>query len=476
VIFSTYTFIFIFLPVTFLVYRVLASLGWKNVAKLWLVLASLAFYAKGSGTFVLLFIADIMLNFMIGSLIVRAAKANARWTKRLLLTAGLVLNVAFLGYYKYANFAIENVNLLSGGSFPLLEIVLPLGISFYTFQFIAYLVDCYKERTKETPVIDFLLFITFFPQLIVGPIVHHEDMIPQYKEKGFLRFNKVNMMLGIFLFAMGCAKKIMLADPLTSYAASFFGDVGAGDTFAAWGASFGYTISYYFDLSGYADMALGLAFMFNIRLPHNFNSPYKSRNFREYWQRWHMTLSKFLSDYIFRSFYRKGSGSFNFYFSVMMTFFVSGFWHGAGWQFIIWGLVNGVFVCMSHMMYRNKWQLPFFLAWGLTFAGVVGTRILFVSDDMKEATAVFRKMFSLKDYSGLGFSGFADQLVIYAANNAYILALLFIGMAITFFTPNSKQLTDDFKPKIRHAVAAAFMLGISLAQMTSVSNFLYFQF
>lgn len=475
-IFSTYTFIFIFLPITFLVYRILAGFGLKNTAKLWLVLASIAFYAKGSGTFTLLFIVDIMLNFAIGSLIVKAAHANAVWMKRLLLTLGLLLNIAFLGYYKYSNFAIENINLLSGGSIPLLDIVLPLGISFYTFQLIAFLVDCYKGRTKETPIVDFLVFITFFPQLIVGPIVHHEDMIPQFRERGFFRFNGANMILGIFLFSMGCAKKIMLADPLTSFAAKFYADVAAGDTFTAWIASFGYSVSYYFDLSGYADMALGLAIMFNIRLPHNFNSPYKARNFREYWQRWHMTLSKFLSDYVFRTFYKKGSGSFNFYFSVMMTFFVSGFWHGAGWQFVIWGIVNGVFVCMAHMMHRNKWQLPFLLAWGLTFAGVVGTRILFVSDDMREALAVFRKMFSLHDYAGLGLGGFLEQAAIYAANHAYIVALLLVGMAITFFAPNSKQMTDNFQPGIRHAVAAAVMLGISLAQMTSVSNFLYFQF
>lgn len=472
-IFSTYTFIFVFLPITLLGYRLLSYLGWMNLAKLWLVLASIYFYSKGSGTFIFLFIADILANFMIGTLIVKMADKQAIWMKRLLLTAGLLLNVGFLGYYKYANFAIENINLLTGGAFPLLDVVLPLGISFFTFQLIAYLVDCYRGKTKETPILEFLLFITFFPQLIVGPIVHHADIIPQFRDRKVALFNGANMILGIFLFSMGCAKKIMLADPLTSYAATFYSDVAAGDTITAWVASVGYSVSYYFDLSGYADMALGLALMFNIRLPHNFNSPYKARNFREYWQRWHMTLSKFLSDYIFRSFYRKGSGSFNFYFSVMMTFFVSGFWHGAGWQFIVWGIVNGVFVCLSHMMYRNKWQLPFLVAWTMTFAGIVGTRILFVSDSLSESAVVFRKLFSLHDYITVGF---LEQAKFFVANHAYTLVLLLIGLAICFFAPNSGQITQDFKPRVRHAVAAAFMLGISLAQMTSVSNFLYFQF
>lgn len=445
-------------------------------SKLWLVLASLYFYAQGSGTFFVLFIADVLINYALGSLIVIADKSGRRWTKRLLLTAGLLLNIAFLGYYKYANFAIENINLLSGQAFPLLEIVLPLGISFYTFQLIAYLVDCYRGQTKETPLIDFMLFITFFPQLIVGPIVHHGDVIPQFQDPSARLFNRANLMLGMFLFSIGCAKKILLADPLTDYSAAFYANVGAGDTLTAWAASVGYTISYYFDLSGYADMALGLALLFNIRLPHNFNSPYKARNFREYWQRWHMTLSKFLSDYIFRSFYKKGSGSFNFYFSVMMTFFVSGFWHGAGWQFIVWGILNGVFVCMSHYMYRNKLKLPFLLAWTLTFGGVIATRILFVSDSMSEAWQVLGMLVSGADFAGLGLQATVDKLLAFAAYNAYTIALLLIGMAIAFFGRSSAQMTQEFQPRIRHAIAAAFLLGVSLTQMTSVSKFLYFQF
>jgi D-alanyl-lipoteichoic acid acyltransferase DltB (MBOAT superfamily) len=475
-IFSTYTFIFIFLPVTFLVYRVLNAFKLSLAAKIWLVLASLYFYAQGSGTFTLLFIIDVLVNYALGHLIIQCMKNGAVWRGRVLLTVGLLLNIAFLGYYKYANFMIENINMLTGQAYALLQIVLPLGISFYTFQLIAYLVDCYRGKSEKTPLVDFMLFITFFPQLIVGPIVHHADVIPQYQSKAMPVLNSLNIMTGIFLFSIGCAKKIMLADPLTNYAITFYSDVAGGDTLMAWLASVGYTISYYFDLSGYADMALGLALLFNIRLPHNFNSPYRARNFREYWQRWHMTLSKFLSDYIFRSFYRKGSGSFNFYFSVMMTFFVSGFWHGAGWQFILWGIINGIFVCFAHVMYRRKWKLPFMLAWVLTFAGVVLTRILFVSKDAKEAWHVMEKMMSLKDFAGMGWTGALEKIAHFGASNAYVIVLLIIGMGITFFGKNSAQLTENFTPRLRHAVVAAVLLSICLAQMTSVSNFLYFQF
>lgn len=474
-IFSTYTFIFLFLPITFFGYRLLQAFKFPTAAKLWLVLASLYFYAQGSGTFVFMFIGDIIVNFAIGALLIKAAHNGRKATAILLLTVGLLQNILFLGYYKYANFFIENVNLVTGGAYSLVHIVLPLGISFYTFQFIAYLVDCYRGYVRETRPVDFLLFVTFFPQLIVGPIVHHGDVIPQFQDKQLPILNRANMMLGMFLFAIGCAKKIMLADPLTSYAAGFFGGTG-GDTLSAWLASFSYTLSYYFDLSGYADMAIGLALFFNIRLPHNFNSPYKARNFREYWQRWHMTLSKFLSDYIFRSVYRKGKGSFNFYMAVMVTFFVSGLWHGAGWEFVLWGVINGLFVCASHWMYRNKLKLPFAIAWTLTFAGVVFTRILFVSSDARQAFDVMRLMVSTQDFAGMDGTSIWNHILTFGAYHLYTIALLIIAMLISFFGKNTFEIASNFVPRWRYALAAAFLLGISLAQMTSVSNFLYFQF
>lgn len=474
VIFSTYSFIFIFLPIVFLGFRLLSHFKLHFWAKLWLVIASVYFYAQGSGSFTIIFIIDMCVNLMLGNLMIKSGNAGRNGLKRLLLAAGLTLNILFLGYYKYANFMIDNVNMITGQAYGLVNIVLPLGISFYTFQLIAYLVDSYRGTAKPTPAIDFFLFITFFPQLIVGPIVHHAEVLPQYQDNKQRLFNASNIMLGLFLFSIGCAKKIMLADPLTNYSQQFFANISAGDTLTAWLSSVGYTLSYYFDLSGYADMAIGLALLFNIRLPQNFNSPYKARNFREYWNRWHMTLSRFLSDYVFRSVYRKGKGSFNFYSAVMITFFVSGFWHGAGWEFVLWGVINGVFVCMSHFMYRKKWKLPFILAWVITFAGVVGTRILFVSDNLPHALEVMKMMFVWKEY-GVGNAVYY-QFLTFGAYHLYTIVLLAIAMIIAFFAPNSSEITKDFKPRYRYAFAAAFLLGISLTQMTSVSKFLYFQF
>ncbi|MFC4779121.1 MBOAT family O-acyltransferase [Paenibacillus sp. GCM10023252] len=472
-IFSTYSFIFLFLPITFFGYRLLNVLKLYPIAKLWLVFASLYFYAQGSAKFVFTFIIVIFFNYVISSMILNAESTAV---KRMLLTLGLAQNILFLGYYKYSNFMIENYNAITGSSQALLNIVLPLGISFFTFQLIAHLVDCYRGQTKEHSVINFLVFITFFPQLLVGPIVHHNDFVPQLDNERQPFFNKANMMLGMFLFSVGCAKKILLADPLTGFAASFFHDIAAGDTLTAWTAVLSYTLSYYFDLSGYADMAIGLGLFFNIRLPQNFNSPYKARNFKEYWNRWHMTLSRFLSDYVFRTVYKRGSGSFRFYLSVMITFFVSGFWHGAGWKFILWGVINGVLVCAAHYMTRNKLKLPFVLAWTLTFLGVVATRILFVAADTAQAFDVMRMLVDFHQFAGMDVLGVMKSIAKFGIYHLYTLVLLGVAMFIAFFLRNTHEITEDFKPTVRHAFAAALCLGLSLVQMTSVSNFLYFQF
>jgi alginate O-acetyltransferase complex protein AlgI len=446
------------------------------MAKLWLVMASFYFYAQGSPQFVYIFGAAVLFNYGIGFLMIRSKGRFALSQKRALLAIGLIQNITLLGYYKYSDFIITNYNTVSGESIPLLGILLPIGISFFTFQLIAYLIDCYRGQVGEYSFINYLLFITFFPQLIVGPIVHHKEIVPQFEDEQQPLFNRENVMLGLFIFSIGCAKKILLADPLTVYAQSFYSDVAGAGVIEAWVGSLGYTFSYYFDLSGYADMAIGLGLFFNILLPQNFSSPYKARNFREYWQRWHMTLSKFLSDYIFRGVYKKGDGSFKFYYAVMVTFLVSGFWHGAGWSFVLWGLLNGLFVCAAHFMTRNKLMLPFLIAWLLTFIGIVGTRVLFVSTSTSQAMDVFRKLVDFSEFSALSFSQGLELVTTFFAYNLYTMVVLLLGMAIAFFFKNSTEIAGKFKPNIKYAAFAALLFTLSLSQMTAVSDFLYFQF
>lgn len=468
-IFSTYTFILIFLPIVFSVYFVLNRYKQHTIAKIWLVVASLYFYAHGSPKFFPFFLASIFGNYCVGTALGRLNEKSDKKQCKLLLLIGILANVALLGYYKYTDFFIENFNMLTGANFALKHIALPIGISFFTFQLIAFLVDSYRGETKDYDITDYLLFITFFPQLIVGPIVHHKEMVSQFEDEKNLKLNWDNIALGFFVFSIGCAKKMLIADVLTTSAQSFFGTTDGFTFLNTWFYSLEYTISYYFDLSGYADMAIGLGLMFNIIIPQNFNSPYQSTDFQEYWKRWHMTLSRFLGTYIFRNVYKKGDKWRNYYIATMITFFVSGFWHGAGWNFIVWGIVNGLLVCIA--AYRNKKgkKSPYLLAFILNFILVILTRVLFVSESFIYAWQVYKGMFNFRSLLNTDFMAFWN-------NNAKEIIVTLIGMGICFFAPNTSQISEKFKTNIPYLLYAVILLGICLVSMDKVVNFLYFQF
>lgn len=464
--FSTYKFIFIFLPIVFAGYYIINKLLPNKFCKLWLVIASFYFYSQGSAKFFPIFVFTVFFNYFAGSIICK----SKGFYKKLALWVSLAENIGLLAYFKYTDFFIENINFITGSSIPYKNILLPIGISFFTFQLIAYIVDCYRDKVENYSILDFLVFITFFPQLIIGPIVHHKDIVPQVEDNTNKKINLDNIILGIFIFSVGCAKKTFLADPMTAYASEFFANHGYGNMLNGWSSALAYTFAYYFDLSGYADMAIGLGRLFNIKLPQNFNSPYKQRNFRDYWRCWHMSLSRFLSDYVFRSVYHKGDGSRKFYFSVMVTFFVSGFWHGAGWNFVLWGIVNGILVCAAHLMARKKLKMPFAIAWVLTFLGVILTRIMFVSPDFTTLLNAFRSLVVI--------TGVRSGFKIFFFDNLYTIVLMALSAYICFFTKNTSQITEGFSegPKYKYAIAAAFLLALSFFHMNSVSKFLYFQF
>lgn len=471
-IFSSYSFIG-FLIIVFLGFYGLNQFGLKQVSKVWLVIASFYFYAQGSLDFLPYFVFTVFFNYVAGTQLVRT---QVLWKRRVLFGLALLENIVLLGYFKYTDFFIENYNYFAANDFALKNIALPIGISFFTFQLIAYIVDCYRGETKEYSLINYLLFITFFPQLIVGPIIHHMEVVPQFESSAHSKLNLNNIFLGLFVFSIGCTKKVIFADPLTGFAQSFFSDVYAGGLFDAFFASLSYTMSYYFDLSGYADMAIGLGLFFNIQLPQNFNSPYRSRNFRDYWRRWHISLSKFLSDYIFKSIFKKGDGSKKFYFAVMMTFLVSGFWHGAGWRFVFWGLLNGLFVCAAHFMARKNWSLPLALSWSMTFIGVVATRIIFVSSTLSEAFYVMLKAVDIRYYSGWAKTAVLSELVEFVVSNFYVLFVLALSMIVAFFFKNTRQITENFELSKRYALITGALVTLSLFQMSNVADFLYFQF
>ena len=474
-IFSTYQFIFLFLPITFFVYFFFTHFKYYSIAKIWLAVASLYFYGHGSPDFFAFFLASVTGNYLVGSCLGRL-DGEQKGQRKLLLFIGVMANVGLLGYYKYTDFFIENFNALTGMDFALKHIALPIGISFFTFQLIAFLVDAYRGETKQYDFINYLLFITFFPQLIVGPIIHHGEVVPQFENEKNLKLNYDNIAKGLFLFAIGCGKKIMLADPLTTNAQAFFADITEQlPLIESWYHSIEYTISYYFGLSGYADMAIGLGLMFNIMIPHNFDSPYKARNFQDYWRRWHITLSRFLGAYIFRSVYRKGNKWRNYYIATMITFFVSGFWHGAGWTFVAWGIVNGVFVCTAAWMKRKNLKLPAILAYPMTMLGVVLARVLFVAENFTDAWNVYKGMLN---FHSLGSSLYEilRQGWGFVKNNGTCSLVLLAGMIVCWFMPNSREMAERFKGGWKSVVFAAVLLVICIMQMNQVVQFLYFQF
>ncbi len=466
--FSSHNFIFIFLPITFTVYFILNNINLHKLAKWHLICSSFLFYSYASIDFFPFFLGSVIFNYLFGTLLCKFSETHYIKIKKITLLLGILFNISLLGYFKYLDFFISNINYVVDKKIPLQHILLPIGISFFTFQLIAYLVDSYRNETKEYSLVNYLLFITFFPQLIVGPIVHHKEVVPQYENTDNKRLNYENISKGLFVFSVGCAKKIFLADALSAWAQEGFNDVYGMSTIDAWFSSISYTLAYYFDLSGYADMAIGLGKFFNINIPINFNSPYKARNFADYWRRWHITLSNFLGDYIFKSIFNNSPRtSIWFYLSVMITFFVSGFWHGAGWNFIVWGLINGVFVSISHMMNRANKQLPYIIAWVLTFAGIIGTRILFVSNSIADSLVVYKRMFSYKFliFNNLSYS--SNTQAIYIA----------IGLIIVFLPKNSIDLMNNsYKPTNRYAFYSAALLITTILFMNKPAAFLYFQF
>src|SRR5579859_2518053 len=341
--FSSYTFLFQFLPAVALAFAA-ARRHSPRAGILVLAVASLFFYGAWKPIYLLLLIASIGANFSLGLLMEDGSR------RRAVGMLGVALNLALLCYFKYTNFIFDNINVLTGAPLPLLNIVLPLGISFFTFQQIAYLVDVMRGARVERDIVSYTLFVSFFPHLIAGPLVHHAEMIPQFK-RGRTGRSSVLAARGLAIFAAGLFKKVVIADNLAQFVSPVFThlDAGGGVTMPwAWLATLSYTLQIYFDFSGYSDMAVGLALLFGIRLPVNFRSPYKALSITDFWRRWHITLSRFLRDYLYIPLGGNRLGERRRYLNLMLTMLLGGLWHGAGWNFLIWGGLHGVYLSLNH--------------------------------------------------------------------------------------------------------------------------------
>lgn len=505
--FNSVEFIFFFLPLTLVAYYWLSIKASFRAAISWLVLASLFFYGWWNPSLLWLIVASILFNFFFGSLL-------ARGRNKALLIFAISTNLALLAYFKYFNFFITNINSIFGSNIAVDTIILPLAISFFTFQQITYLVDAYEGRTREYNFLQYCLFVTFFPQLIAGPIVHHREMLPQFTASQHREVNYHGIALGLGIFSFGLFKKVVLADHLAHFASPYFAASADGATLTiaeAWVATLAYSFQLYFDFSGYSDMAIGLANMFGIRLPLNFFSPYKAASIIDFWRRWHMTLSRFLRDYIYVPLGGNRKGVSRRYINLMVTMLLGGLWHGANWTFVFWGGLHGAYLVINHAWRYLRKRLGFtkptwighVLGVALTFFAVAIAWVFFRAENFASALDILRSMFGL---NGVALPSFLDDTLnflpaehfsygfMFANNLANISEALLWFMAsavIVWAMPNTLEIMDNYNPTIDKfeansrirwqpsttwALMTSVVFVTSMLFLSSVSEFLYFQF
>ena len=489
--FNSYEFIFAFLPISFFVYFYLNSKRLTTAAKAWLVFTSLFFYSWWNITYLPLILISILFNYTITNTMIEYDKSRRKYfSKRSLLHAGLLFNIGLLVYFKYMDFFISNTNTISGSDIELLHLVLPLAISFFTLQQIAFLIDSYEGLVKEKNFLDYTIFVTFFPQLIAGPIVHHKEMMPQFANVRNKVKNYKNIAIGLFIFSIGLFKKVVIADTFAVWATQGFDVATTLNLFEAWVTSLSYTFQLYFDFSGYTDMAIGAALLFNIKLPINFNSPYKATGMIDFWQRWHITLSNFITTYIYtpivRSFDRLTFHKAMF--ATVITFLIAGLWHGASWMFIIFGGLHGLGLIINHYWKKRKIKLNVVLAWFITFNFVNITFVFFRAKEWDDAVKVLGSMFSLDNIVlpnflasklaslskyGIEFGALATNLS--AAGKDLIIWLL-IGFILILVFKNSMDKLKLFKPSAINSFVFIMAFTISLYKLSGYSEFLYFRF
>ncbi len=486
--FNSYEFIFLFLPISFFVYFYLNSKRFTEASKAFLVVSSLFFYSWWNPVYLPLILISMVFNYVIGTSLSRDNE-HKKVSKKQLLTIGILGNVSLLGYFKYSDFFISNVNTVLNTDIPLLHLALPLAISFFTFQQMAYLVDSYRGETKEYDFMNYAVFVTFFPQLIAGPIVHHKEMMPQFANIKNKVKNYKNIALGLFIFSMGLFKKVVIADTFAIWATNGFDDAEILNFFEAWATSLSYTFQLYFDFSGYTDMAIGAALLFNIKLPINFNSPYKAKDIQDFWRRWHITLSRFLRDYIYIPLGGNRGGNFLMYRNLTATFILGGLWHGAGWTFVFWGFLHGVALVIHRVWKASGFIMNSILAWFITFNFINIAWVFFRANEWSDAMKVLRGMFGFSEIVlpnmlntqlnfltnfGINFGGWVSN--IDNDGGKTLISWLLVGFILVVLFNNSMQKRDSFQLNYKTAFFTTICFTFSVLSLNKVSEFLYFNF
>ena len=485
--FNSYEFIFAFLPITFFIYFYLNHKRATKASKVFLVFSSLFFYSWWNIAYLPIILASMLFNYIVGTTL-NQDESHHKFSKKSILTFGILCNIALLGYFKYSDFMIDNFNLLTDANIPTLDLALPLAISFFTFQQISYLVDSYRQETLEYDFLNYSLFVTFFPQLIAGPIVHHKEMMPQFAKRRNKIINYKNIAMGIFIFSIGLFKKVVIADTFFIWATAGFDTATTLNLFEAWATSLSYTFQLYFDFSGYTDMAIGLALLFNIRLPINFNSPYKASNIQDFWRRWHITLSRFLKDYVYIPLGGNQKGEFRTYNNLLATFVIGGIWHGAGWTFLFWGFLHGMALVIHRAWSKLGFKIWTWLAWLLTFNFINIAWIFFRAKEWDDAIKVLSSMFSLDNIvlPNLLTSKFIflDNLGVQSGaiygnilgDTISTSVWLLMGFVTVLLFNNSIKFLNNFKFNFQTLLFSTILISMALLSMNKVSEFLYFNF
>ncbi len=460
-VFSSLEFIYLFLMPTLLVFFILRAVSWEKGIIWWLIIASLIFYAWWSLSYLVLLLISVLVNYLIHKLLLN-------YKSKYLLVLGTAANLITLGYFKYADFFISNVNTLLSLQLPLLHVILPLAISFFTFQQISFLFDTFNEKISHCDFARYCLFVIFFPQLIAGPIVLQKHTIPQFTLAVFKKPLFMNLAIGFTLFGIGLFKKIVLADSMAPIANSVFNLAHAGNTVpfeAAWLGIFAYTFQIYFDFSGYCDMALGLARMFGIKLPVNFNSPYQALSIVDFWRRWHITLSSFLRDYLYIPFGGSRYGKPRQYISLMTTMLLGGLWHGASWTFVFWGFLHGFYLTINHAWsaliqdsaiseYLPK-SVTAAIAHITTMLAVMFAWVFFRAENFQDAIIIIEGMLGQTQFYSpkIWSSVIADTSFIW-------LQIMALCIIVTYF-PNSIELTRKYRPALQIKTVLRKAVGLS---------------
>ena len=474
-VFSSYRFILVFLPAVLFLYYLLSRLKNGIWQRLFLISASLVFYGYDNPRYLFLLLGSIAVNYIL-ALAMQSAEGK---TRKFWLALGVVFNVALIGYFKYFDFFLQNLNLALGSRIPLRHILLPLGISFFTFQQLSFLVSVYRREETVGRLWDYCLFVSFFPQLVAGPIVLYGEMLPQFRDGTRRRFDADSFASGIYLFCIGLFKKAVLADSLAVFADNGFGLADPG-LIAAWVTSLSYTLQIYFDFSGYSDMAVGLGRMFHIDLPMNFLSPYRSLSITEFWRRWNRTLGRALSTYIYKPLGGNRRGLPRTCVNLFLTFLVSGLWHGAAWTFVLWGALHGCFAVAERLLGTHLERVPVLLRRIGTFLVVNLLWVLFRAESFAQAVGLYRGMlrFSRPDLWQLhAVVGNAGGLSFPpAVDCVYVFGLLAVLLGVVWTAVNSAERLKRFVPSGRTLAAAAALFTAALLCLSRESIFIYFNF